>query len=141
MKATIATIALLLFSGMAMGQTSSSSVIVNPGNPSWATFYFPGNTQIVFQCAYNRGFYITNAGVYGQQQETEFTIPGCTSTSSKNAEGQLVLSYTVTGTPFTFQAQGQAITLDSASWASTEVGCGRSQCYKNAVGSAQFTAQ
>lgn len=141
MKGMTATLALLLFSGIAMGQTSSSSVIVNPGNPSWATFYFPGNTQIVFQCAYSRGYYITNVGVYGEQQVTEFSLPGCTSQTSHNAAGQLVVSYTVTGAPFSFEAGGQTITMDSASWASTEQGCGRAECYKQSVGSAQFTAE
>lgn len=127
LKLVLAAAVMASLASASRAQTNSVNAAVNVGNPSWATFYFgsqvvgSSDTVIVIQCVYNRGFYITNLGVYGQQQETAFTILGCVSTSSKNAAGQLVLSYTVLG-PVTFEAGSQTVTLNSASWSAYEHG-------------------
>jgi hypothetical protein len=51
----------------------------------------------------------------------------CASSVSYNNIGERVIHYTVTGTTFRFlaSAQKQNVTIDSASWQSTEQGCGR----------------
>lgn len=121
------------------------SVGVNPGLSSQVTFDFgatagSSHTQIIFQCSFSRGFYITNFDVFGQQAETEFTLPnGC----APNIHDPNY-AYTVNDTPFTFRAtaQSQTVTINSANWSSVRMGCGRgSNCYKDSQGSAQFTAQ
>jgi len=129
----------------ALPQTSTS-VMVNVGDPSWATFDFskvPNNIRVVYQCRFARGFYYTNFDTQAQL-ETQFDI-GCTSSVSHNAEGQRVVGFTVNKTPFSFDAviQSQTITITGASWKSTEVGCGRSgsPCFKDAVGSTTITVQ
>jgi len=121
----------------------STNVIVNVGEPDQVTFYFGpivGGTQVIIQCHYNRGFYITNFYVSGQQQESEFLLPnGCTPNINDPN-----YAYTVNGTPFTFHAdtQNQDVTIDFASWLSVRQGCGRgSNCYKNSKGSAEIKVQ
>lgn len=121
------------------------SMVVNPGLSSQVTFDFgatagSSHTQIIFQCSFSRGFYITNFDVFGQQAETEFTLPnGCTPNIHDPN-----YAYTVNDTPFTFRAtaQSQTVTINSANWSSVRMGCGRgSNCYKDSQGSAQFTVQ
>jgi hypothetical protein len=127
------------------GTYTCDSMGVNPGMPTQVTFDFgatagSSHTQIIVQCSFNRGFYITNFDVYGKQAESVFALPnGCTPNIHDPN-----YAYTVNNTPFTFSAtaQGQTVTISSANWSSVRMGCGRgSNCYKDSQGSAEFTVQ
>lgn len=135
---------LLFVASLARATTlDSTNVIVNVGEPDQVTFYFGplvGGTQVIIQCHYNRGFYITDSNVYGKQQESAFLLPdGCAlNINDPN------YAYAVNQAPFTFHAdaQNQDVTIDFAHWSSVRQGCGRgSNCYKNSKGSAQIEVQ
>jgi|SRR5215469_2404738 len=132
-------LALLVLGATAVQAQTTTHINVNVGDPAFATFYMRttgsevGDTVVLYRCDPNvsKGIYFTNYDT-NQMTSTEFDIT-CDS-SVEYVNGVRVASFTVKGTPFTFNANGGTVTVNSASW---QASLGR--WWRNPVGSTTIT--
>jgi hypothetical protein len=144
-------VGLLFVFGMVTGasaQTSYTNVelpFVNAGDHGWVTFYFghtlngePGVTEFIIQCGMHRAELITNAGVYGEQMQSQFFAITCTQSPTTIVDGYPTTTYTLNAVPLSESlvmypgfwggpTSSLNLTISSASWTYSGY-CGHGRC-------------